>query len=215
MTGKASKKALMISLLSILAIFILLRSCHILLHIGDVYTSCFSKEFRVNENDHINNDNISEIAYMRRLKHFAAMDTQLTDLSFITGFTELESFSVVSSSNDPAYVITDIPSLKNALSLGYVYLFADVNNLDFLVDSQKLYDVTVVSYNKEITDISGLRNKPELRNIVLKNVKCSDYSIFLALPSLNYLYLEGTILPDNIKEELEKKGIRIENFIED
>ena len=219
MENKKSKNKVIITLLVIIVmlpvLFVILRKTHVILKIGDVYTWCFSTEFIVDEEDNINDDNISEIAYMHRLKHFTAMGTQITDFGFITDFPQLDSFSAVCNSKYPEIRAANIPSLKNSPAIDYVYVYVDVEDLDFIADLPELKDLTVVPRNTDINDISGLKNKTALKSLILGNVNCSDFSVLLDLPSLNVVVIEGTLLPDDIKNRLAKNGVSIDNYAED
>jgi hypothetical protein len=219
MENKKSKNKVIITLLVIIVmlpvLFVILRKTHVILKIGDVYTWCFSTEFIVDEEDNINDDNISEIAYMHRLKHFTAMGTQITDFGFITDFPQLDSFSAVCNSKYPEIRAANIPSLKNSPAIDYVYVYVDVEDLDFIADLPELKDLTVVPRNTDINDISGLKNKTALKSLILGNVNCSDFSVLLDLPSLQCVVIEGTLLPDDIKNGLAENGVSIKNYAED
>jgi hypothetical protein len=70
---------------------------------------------------------------MKNLKHFSALYTNLTNIVFITGLTNLESLSVCGDPEQPETIIKNIPELENFSDLEYVYLFdIDVEDLDFL-----------------------------------------------------------------------------------
>jgi len=191
-------------------LFALLRSFHIILHIGDSYKFCFSTEYRVDGNLNVNDDTISEIAFMKNLKHFSALYTNLTNIDFITGLTKLESLSVCGNSDNPESIIKNIPELEYLSDLEYVYLFyVDVENLDFLSNCTDLKNLTVVTHGTEIIDISGLKNKQKLKSVYLENVNCSDYSVLLELPALEYLDIYESEIPVEIKNELFNKNVKI------
>lgn len=201
----------MVTTAAILAVlFALSRNFHILLHIGDSYKFCYSTEYRVDGNPNVNDDTISEIKFMKNLKHFAALNTNLTNIDFITGFTKLESLSACGDPDNPESIIKNIPELEKLVDLKYVYLFyVDLENLDFLSDCDDLETLTVVTHGSEITDISGLKNKQKLRFISLKSVNCSDYSVLLELPSLEYLEIDTSEIPVEIKNKLLNRNIKI------
>lgn len=193
----------------------LLRCCHVILCVGDSYKLCFSTTYRVSgylsDGMHdINDDNISEIRYMKNLKHFSAMYTNLTNIDFITNFKKLESLSYCLDSNQPQNIVKSIPKLENCHDLMYIYLYGvGVEDLNFLSDCTNLKYLTVVTHDSEITDISGLKNKQILKIVQLRNVNCSDYSVLLELPSLEYLDLYNSEIPIEIKNELLNKNVKI------
>lgn len=191
-------------------LFALLRSFHIILRVGDSYKLCFSTEYRVDGNWNVNDDTISEITFMKNLKHFAALYTRLTNIDFITYLTKLESLSVCGNPDDSESIIKSIPILENFSDLKYVYLYnVDVENLDFISNCTDLKSLTVKTYSKKITDISGLKNKQGLKFVDLRNVHCSDYSVLLELPSLEYLDIYDSEIPIDIKKELLNKNVEI------
>ncbi len=158
----------------------------------------------------VNDDNIGEIVYMKNLKSFSAIDTNLTNIDFITNFTKLESLCVVGQSNNPSSIMNSITSLENAQNLEYVYLFCvNVEDLDFISDNQNLKYLTVISDNTEISDLSGLKNKEKLQILELESVVCEDYSVLLELTALEQLSITGTPLPEELKEQLSEKGVEV------
>lgn len=214
MKSISKKSGIILIVISVLGVITLLFSAlryfHIVLRVGDSYKLCFSREYRIDGNWNVNDDNISEITFMKRLKHFSALDTSLTNIDFITELNKLESLSVSGNSVHPEGVIQRIPSLKNLPELEYIYLFdVDVDNLDFISDISKLKYLTVITYSTQITDISGLKDKQDLKIVQLQNVNCSDYSVLLDLPSLEKLYIYGNKIPDEIENELIKKNVKI------
>ncbi len=209
-----SPKHLLLKVIVCLAIIILilfaLRTFHIILHVGGHYTFSFSEEYVVGEDRGVNDDNIGEIVYMKNLKRFSAIDTNLTNIDFIANFTKLESLCIVGQSNNPKSIMNSIPSLENAQNLEYVYLFCvNVGNLDFIADNQNLKYLTVISDNTEISDLSGLKNKDKLQILELESVVCEDYSVLLELTALEQLSVTGTPLPEEIKEHLSEKGVEV------
>ena len=113
------------------------------------------------------------------------MDTNLTNIDFITNFTELESLCVVGQSDNPKSIMNSIPSLRNAQNLEYVYLFCvNVEDLDFISDNPSLKYLTVIPEHAVISDLSGLKNKEKLQILELENVVCEDYSVLLELTAL-------------------------------
>jgi hypothetical protein len=200
----------------IVLLFTLLRCCHVILCIGNSYKLCFSTTYRVDELDgvhDINDENISEIRYMKNLKHFSAMYTNLNSIDFIKDFNKLESLSYCSDSNHPEYKVSSIPKLDNFDNLVYVYLHdVGVDNLGFLSDCPNLEYLTVITYDTEITDISGLANKKKLKTIHFRNTNCSDYSVLLELPELEYLEINENELPTDIKNKLLHKNIKIDEM---
>ena len=227
MDVKKSKKKhhILLSLIAapfaVAALFCLLRVTHVILRVGEHYTTCFNTKFSVMSNQYdigfevINDTNISEIVYMKNLRVFNSLQTDITNVDFISNFTKLETFSLTCDPAHPECMIRNIPSLGNSPDLDYVFLYSAIKDLDFLADSEHLKYLTVVAYESGLTDISGLKNKPDLKTIYLQNVKCSDFSVLLDLPSLKGVILEGTLLPDDIKNGLAKNGVSIDNYAED
>lgn len=204
---------LITSIAVIVIVFFALRLTHVILHIGRDYKFCFSTAYRDYGIENVNDDNISEIVYMKNLKHLSVMNTALTNIDFITNFTKLESLTVYDDNpeNPEGFIKTGVPSLKNSPNLVYIYLYVSVEDLDFIKELPNLEYLTVCPLRTEITDISGLKNKDKLKSLTLYEVNCSDFSVLLDLPALEHLYLYGTVLPDDIKEELTKKGVKIKN----
>lgn len=214
MDMKKSQSHLLLKVFACFAIIILilfaLRTFHIILHVGGHYTFCFSEEYVVGEDRGVTDDNIGEIVYMKNLKRFSAIDTNLTNIDFITNFNELESLCIVGQSNNPKSIMNSIPSLRNAQNLEYVYLFCvNVEDLDFVSNNPSLKYLTVISEHAVISDLSGLKNKEKLQILELENVVCEDYSILLELTALEQLSIMGTPLPEEIKQHLSEKGVEV------
>ena len=180
-----------------------------ILFIGNGYTTCFKTEFVFDPDLRFNDDNIKEIVYAKNMKMFASWNTGITNVDFLEDFTELESVCIVGNSLNPGIVIDHVPSLKNSPNLAYVDLRIDVDNLDFLAESHNLVNLLVSPYGAEIRDISGLRNKPYLKWLVREHIHCSEYSVLLDLPSLSFIHIDGSELPDEIKTALEEKGVEV------
>ncbi|MBQ8123035.1 MAG: hypothetical protein IJ170_06950 [Ruminococcus sp.] len=210
----SKKKPVGIILISVIAALVLLlallRCFHIIVRVGGSYKLCFSTEYRVDGDMEVNDDSISEINYLRNLKHFSAFYTGLTNIDFASDLTKLESLSVMGDPDVPESIIKSMPSLEKLSDLDYLYLYyVDVQNLDFLSNCTGLENITVVTHGTEITDLSGLDNKPKLKYVYLDNVDCTDYSVLLRLPALEYLVIDGSKLPDEVKNELLNKNVKI------
>lgn len=191
-------------------LFVILRTTHVILRIGDKYAMCFQKNFVYGERD-INNENIKEIVYAKKVTNFSSMNTSITNFDFISAFTNLESLTVAGDEYQ-GITIQHLPSLENSPQLNYANLYIDVDNLDFLAESSNLEYLAIISSNTEIQDISGLQNKPKLRYLRLDSVHCSDYSVLLDMPSLKSLHIDESVLPDDVFIALEKKGVSMSHY---
>lgn len=200
---------IVIGFVMIVLTLIILRAFHVILHIGNEYTVCFRNEWKIDDTSKISDDNIKEIVYMKKLNRFTSINAQITNYDFLADFTELESIYIHSNALATGIVINDLPSLQKSSNLEYAFLYIDLDNLDCIANSNKLKDLTVSPYDAEIHSISGLKNKPELKGLILKHIHCSDYSVLLELPSLEYLQIDGSELPDEIKTALEEKGVEV------
>lgn len=194
-------------------LFVILRTTHVILRIGDKYTMCFQKNIVYGERD-INNENVKELVYAKNVTNFSSMNTSITNFDFLSVFTHLESLTVAGD-NYQGITINHLPSLENSPQLNYANLYIDVENLDFLSESSNLEYLAIVSRNTEIQDIAGLQNKPKLRYLRLDSVHCSDYSVLLDMPSLKSLHIDEAVLPDDIFIALEEKGVSMSHYDEE
>lgn len=191
-------------------LFAVLRAAHVILYVGDRYTNRFETFYSCHD-EGIKDKNMSEIVYMKRLSSFSALETHITDYGFLEDMTELEWLSIWPKTNATQYAPKCIPSLKNSPGLRSAGIGAGIEDLGFIADNTALEFFGCEAYATEIKDISGLRNKPELRSLSLYNVNCSDMSVLLELPALKKLEIRGTLIPDDIKEKLVSKGVEIKN----
>lgn len=208
---------MLVGMIGIILLLVILRATHIILYVGEKYTTRFSTAYRVDNSDvtmasNVNNDNIKEIVYMKNLKHFASLYTNISDFGFLSEFTKLETLTLEGNSLHPGIVINHLPVLNKSPNLVYADLHIDIDNLDFIAESSSLEYLTILPYDAEIHDISGLRNKPKLRYLRLVNIHCSDYSILFDLPSLEALQIDENELSNEMKKTLEDKGVKITEY---
>ncbi|MBO4877726.1 MAG: hypothetical protein J5501_06960 [Ruminococcus sp.] len=196
-----------------------LRLTHIILRVGGVYTTCFASEFpwRKWEPD---DKNISEIRYMKRAKEAVinGLDCQeLTNIDFLADFTTLERVYIFESNET-----ISIPSLKNSHDLKEMFTFQHTtDDLDFIADNPELELISVQVHERGLKDISGLRNKPALSQIII-DTACTDFSVLGDMPALERLAIEGSkkeectgadddfIFP-SLKSSVELNYVNIEN----
>ena len=147
MKAKKTKKKhhILLSLIAapfaVAALFCLLRVTHVILRVGEHYTTCFDTKFSAMSNQYdigvevINDTNISEIVYMKNLRAFYSWQTDITNVDFISNFTKLETFSVTCDPAHPECMIRNIPSLGNSPDLDYVYLYSAIIVVIFLTNN--------------------------------------------------------------------------------
>ncbi|MBO4877336.1 MAG: hypothetical protein J5501_04945 [Ruminococcus sp.] len=194
----------------LLLLFAVLRATHIILRVNGHYTTCFATEVS-------GGIQVSELVYMKRLKKLNLQtryktDDDLLEVDFLTKLTKLEDLYLWRDFEDPGK-IKKIPSLKNSPDLYRVNILeASVEDLDFISENTALKDLTIHSYLSGVKDISGLRNKTVLERLTLWNADCTDFSVLLELPELKDLTVIGSIIPDEIRNELISRDVKVTNY---
>ena len=172
----------------LLALFAFLRINHIVLRVGGAYTTCFAAEIPWKKWAP-NDKNISEIRYMKRAKEAVINGLEcrkLTNINFLADFTTLERVYIFESNET-----ISIPSLKNSHDLKEMFIFQDTtDDLDFIADNPELEMISVQVHERGLRDISGLRNKLELSELII-NTACTDFSVLGDMPALERLAIEG------------------------
>lgn len=193
-----------------LLLFAVLRATHVILRVSGHYTTCFASEAS-------GGVQVSELIYMKRLKKLNLQtryktDDDLLEVDFLTKLTKLEVLYLWRDFEDPGK-IKKIPSLKNSPDLYRVNILeASVEDLDFISENTALKDLTIHSYLSGVKDISGLRNKTVLERLTLWNADCTDFSVLLELPELKDLTVIGSMIPDDIRNELISRGVQVDNY---
>ena len=216
---KPERKHIFLRILAVLVavlllLFAVLRATHIILLVNGCYTTCFATEVS-------GGMQVSELIYMKRLKSLNlrtgfspdhSTDDDLLDVDFLTKLTKLEDLYLWREVEDPGK-IKKIPSLKNSPNLYRVNILeASVDDLDFISENTALKDLTIHSYLSGVKDISGLRNKPVLERLTLWNADCTDFSVLTELPELKDLIVIGSMIPDDIRNELISHGVEVDNY---
>lgn len=132
-------------------------------------------------------DDISPLSELKNLQYFYARKSLISDLSPLSGLTQLTSLTIQNFPNDdPNMQITDLSPLANMTQLTTLTLsynkFTDVTPLANLTKLTTLD----LSYNK-ITDISPLANLTELTSLRLNGNDINDWSPLANLTKLETL----------------------------
>ena len=207
-------KVLAVIAAALLLLFAVLRATHVILRVGGHYTTCFASEAS-------GGVQVSELIYMKRLKKLNLQtlyqayptDDDLLDVDFLTKLTKLEHLTLWREYEDTSK-LKRIPSLRNSPDLYYVNILEDsMEDLGFISENSALKYLTIHSFNIGVKDISGLRNKPFLETLTLWNADCTDYSVLLELPALKDLTVIGSMIPDDIRNELLSRGVQVDNYL--
>lgn len=214
-TAKKKKRRLpngaVVAFIVLFLMFAALRVTHVITHVGFSYRTRFDSSLYAS-GMYINDSTASDIRYMKRLRYLSLYDTHIRKADFLSDLPDLEWLTLNYDTMIPyGPALESVPSLRNSPDLERLMLFANVEDLDFIAENPALHSIGIGSDKSEIKDISGLGNKPELEWAYLWNVNCQDYSVLLDLPSLEFIYICGTPIPDDIKDKLTEKGVEIVN----
>ena len=166
--------------LTIIAIGIFLFASHRIVVINGELVLSNARSYE-NHDSNATDKDLENLKYLSNLERLWLFAPQITDISFVSGMTDLKSFSVESQN------IANLDLLKNCEKLEILNLFhTNLTNLNIFARNTELR-VLDISTGNPVQDISGLQQMGKLEQFSISSSELTDISPIGSLSNLAIL----------------------------